>query len=138
MVKPTRDEFRAQVLMQFPGATIVKAERGMTVVVGTREIAETVKAMALDRRLAPNKTIYSDGPESFTVAIFGFPRRPENAAVAYRPADDDNLKAVFEEIRDCAARRAGELDVDQAEFIRLQHTMALADKGLRLLQGKDQ
>lgn len=71
-MKPTRDEFIATLREIFPGATFVKADRGVTVIVGSEDVANRIKLIAMSFILKP--TVEQEGPEDWRVRVFSFPR----------------------------------------------------------------
>lgn len=73
MSKPTRDEFAATVASKWPGATMVMADRGLYIVVGTRAVAEAIEFDAKAAGYRPTR-VEQRGTEDFMVSIFGFPR----------------------------------------------------------------
>lgn len=74
-MKKTRTEFAATLKQQWPGTTIIEADRGMYVVVGSADVAMAIEMAAREAGLLP-KGIDRRGPEDFLVRIYGFPRRP--------------------------------------------------------------
>ncbi len=72
-MKPTRDEFVALLKERWNGATIVQADRGLYVIVGSEQVAAAIKLTAQARGYKP---VYVEerGPEDFEVRVFGFPR----------------------------------------------------------------
>lgn len=73
MSKPTREEFLATVKERFPGATCIKADRGLYVVVGHSSIADDIARMANEVDLFT--IIEEEDTESFVVRVFGSPWR---------------------------------------------------------------
>lgn len=73
MLKPTREQFKAQILERWPGATTIEADRGLYVVVGSADVAMAIQFLAKDAGYRPTG-IDERGPEDFLVRIFGFPR----------------------------------------------------------------
>lgn len=73
-MRTTRAAFIESLKACWPGATYVRADRGLYVCVGTKVTASLILTMAQGYGLRPRWEIDQDGDESFTVAIFGFPR----------------------------------------------------------------
>lgn len=73
MSKPTREEFLVTVKEHFPGATCIKADRGLYIVVGHSPIADDIARMANEADLFT--IIEEENSESFVVRVFDFPRR---------------------------------------------------------------
>lgn len=148
-MKPTREKFKSEVLKHWPGATIVEADRGLVIVVGSSTVATDIQTLAKTLGLTAGAIDYQ-GPESVEVRIFGFPRRvkisraPGSDVVTtktegFHPADeqDENLKAILDDIHTQVTKRITSPEVDQAEFTRLDRIVKLALRGLALLAGKE-
>lgn len=90
----TRDEFRAKIHKQFPGATIVNADRGLTIVVSTIEIAAViaVEAKAAGLKVAPEE----DGANQ--VRVFGFPRARKAEATDWKLVAIHELETLFDRV----------------------------------------
>lgn len=73
MLKPTRREFKGRILEEWPGATVIEADRGMYVVVGSADVAMAIELKAKAAGYRPTG-IDERGPQDFLVRIFGFPR----------------------------------------------------------------
>lgn len=122
-MKPTRAEFKAALAVEWPGATMLEADRGLYVVVGTARAARAIEMKA--RAVGYTDIgIDQDGPESFTVSMFGFPRGRRETT--YRPADDhdDSLMDLLDRIERLAQAK------------RQSGIAELASRGLALLKGK--
>lgn len=74
--KPTRAEFEAMIKALWPGATVVTADRGLTIVVGHEPIAKQIELLATEKWLTAQRPLPVDAAgESFEVRVFGFPRK---------------------------------------------------------------
>lgn len=72
MNKPSRPIYRAHLELRWPGATMVYADRGLSVTVRTATLAMEIERDARDNGL--DTWIECRGPADYLVRIFGFPR----------------------------------------------------------------